>query len=646
MRRSGGVLFIGTSSNNKYMHIVVEVAPHEVSEIGEVWLNDYSIASDHLDGSGEVNTGRYSGKVRIRKYLGTASQTADTFMVSEIPEWTTNHRLRGIAYVYVRFQWDQDIFPTGVPNISAWVKGKKIYDPRTTLTAFSDNPALILNDYLKEVEFGLGCTDAEVDETYVITAANACDEGVTVTDYSVTATGVAASSDIITLTGDLLYYQRGDLVQLTTTGTLPAGLSVSTDYYVIPYQRKDTSRIKLAVTHADAMSGAAIDITDAGSGAHTVVKKGEVRYAGAITIDSEQTHDENIKDILAGMIGFNVYSGGVHKIAAGVYQMPSVYFNENNMVSAISAQTKVSSRERFNTVRGVYVSPINNGEPSDYPQITNSTYVSEDGETIVKQIDMPITQRAHMSQRIAKLALELSRKEITWSADFDLSAMQVIAGDNAYFTFEKLGWSDKIFQIKSWELQMRGDGDSIRPVIKMEMREIASGSYDWNNGEETSVDTAPNSLLPDPFTVAGVVGLGISSEFVETAQNDTVFKILMQWEVSSDEFVYNGGFYEIEYKRSADDLYRQTYRVAGNFTFAEVTLAAQLNEDYDIRIRAVNSLGVRSSYTSILNYLVGTSGGVGSTEDWGLFTESPATTEDWGDFVSSPSTTEDWGYFT
>jgi hypothetical protein len=282
----------------------------------------------------------------------------------------------------------------------------------------------------------------------------------------------------------------------------------------------------------------------------------------------------------------------------------------------------------------------------DYPQISNSTYVTQDGEVIVKQLDMPVIQRPHTAQRIAKIALELSRQELTWSADFDMSALQVIAGDNAYFTFDKFGWSNKVFQIQDWNFDIREDENISRPVIRMTMREIASANYDWNSGEETSVDPAPNTVLPDPFTVAAVTGLAVSSEQVATQQADSIFKILLQWNVSDNEFVANGGFYEIQYKLSSEATFRPTYVVSGGFNFAEVTVAAQLNTEYDIRVRAVNNLGVRSAYTTILNYLVGTSGGVGSTEDWGEWVSSPSSSEDWGDYVSSPATSDDWGYFT
>jgi len=59
----------------------------------------------------------------------------------------------------------------------------------------------------------------------------------------------------------------GTRVRLTTTTTLPAGLATATDYYVIVV---DENTFKLATTYANAVAGTQIDITDAGTGTHTV----------------------------------------------------------------------------------------------------------------------------------------------------------------------------------------------------------------------------------------------------------------------------------------------------------------------------------------------------------------------------------------
>lgn len=79
-------------------------------------------------------------------------------------------------------------------------------------------------------------------------------------------TFTAAATDICTAVAHGL--QTGDgPIRLTTTGTLPAGLALATDYYVI---KIDADTFKLATSLANAYAGTAVDITDAGTGTHTL----------------------------------------------------------------------------------------------------------------------------------------------------------------------------------------------------------------------------------------------------------------------------------------------------------------------------------------------------------------------------------------
>ena len=74
-----------------------------------------------------------------------------------------------------------------------------------------------------------------------------------------------ASTDIITHSNiNILPYTR---VQFTTTTTRPAGLSLATDYYTIYVS--DTT-FKVATSYANAVAGTAVNITDAGTGTHTI----------------------------------------------------------------------------------------------------------------------------------------------------------------------------------------------------------------------------------------------------------------------------------------------------------------------------------------------------------------------------------------
>ena len=114
--------------------------------------------------------------VRWSKHLGSSTQTVDTYLNGVKPtEWTSDHRLRGSTYITITFDLENPRFQAAPPNITADVSGRKVYDPRTGLTAWSDNPALCINDWLTNV-WGYDCDDDEVNESYLMAAANACDE--------------------------------------------------------------------------------------------------------------------------------------------------------------------------------------------------------------------------------------------------------------------------------------------------------------------------------------------------------------------------------------------------------------------------------------------------------------------------------------
>ena len=162
-----------TGTNNKYLHRIIAVAGHEIQSFDEIYINDEVVT---LDGSGNVTSpAKYSGKVRIKLHLGSPTQTADTFLVSESAHWTTQCTLNGIAYMYIRLQFDADAFPNGIPEITTVISGKKVYDPRTSTTAWSDNPALCLRDYLIS-PYGIAEETANIDDALVIAAANICDQ--------------------------------------------------------------------------------------------------------------------------------------------------------------------------------------------------------------------------------------------------------------------------------------------------------------------------------------------------------------------------------------------------------------------------------------------------------------------------------------
>jgi hypothetical protein len=78
-----------------------------------------------------------------------------------------------------------------------------------------------------------------------------------------------AGTDVITLTSSPANINLLPLstIQVSTTTTLPAGLAAATNYFVIKVS--DTT-FQLATSYANAVAGTAINITDAGTGTHTI----------------------------------------------------------------------------------------------------------------------------------------------------------------------------------------------------------------------------------------------------------------------------------------------------------------------------------------------------------------------------------------
>jgi hypothetical protein len=218
--RVGGVrVFDGvTGDSNKYLHRVLVFTGHEIEsfEDNKIYIDNEAVT---LDGNGNVTSpAKFDGFVRINKHLGTATQAADADLVAEYPQWTSAHTLKGCAYLYVRLKYDQDVFPNGVPEITAIIKGKKVYDPRTGTTAWSDNPALCIRDYLTS-SYGLNEIADRIDDNLVIAAANVCDEENTIaatTRYTFNGAWTTGSTpydllgQFIGTMGGLLWYSQGE----------------------------------------------------------------------------------------------------------------------------------------------------------------------------------------------------------------------------------------------------------------------------------------------------------------------------------------------------------------------------------------------------------------------------------------------------
>jgi predicted phage tail protein len=107
----------------------------------------------------------------VTNYSGTSGQLVNADLVAAFAAKGVVYTdtLPDIAYSVLRIS---KAGTSGMPTVTALIQGRAVYDPRTTLTAYSDNPALIVADFVTNSVYGMGLT---VDWPSVTTVANLCD---------------------------------------------------------------------------------------------------------------------------------------------------------------------------------------------------------------------------------------------------------------------------------------------------------------------------------------------------------------------------------------------------------------------------------------------------------------------------------------
>ena len=250
MRVSGVLTYISTTDDDKFLHMIISMTCHEIDGFDSFRIDDKTVTMEGNQVSapnrfrkGTTATGKKL--IEINTHTGADDQLADTLLTQRVKEWTTDHRQRGVAYMYCQLEFDRDAFPRGLPNISATVRGKKVFDPRDSTTAFSNNPALCIRDYLLDTRYGLGCSADEIDETAFIAAANACDESVALSaesgggtqkrytldgTFETNRTPKKILEDMLSSCGGILNYTNGKFRLLVAEYRSPAVTLVQDDF--------------------------------------------------------------------------------------------------------------------------------------------------------------------------------------------------------------------------------------------------------------------------------------------------------------------------------------------------------------------------------------------------------------------------------
>ncbi len=460
------------TDNNKYLSRIIAYAGHEIESFEKIYIGGgyrvgtinsstgavtgvFAVDQNGEDVGSELTGANnpFNGYLSIREVLGdhTASLGGQTFTHFS-DDWTADHKLLGIAHLAILFEYVDDVWDEGLPEVTALIKGKKVLDPRTSTIAWSDNPALIVRDFLTNSVYGLGESASNIDDTLVGTAAGICE---------------------------------------------------AVDW--------DTSAPK--------------------------------RYTCNGAWTTSQPPVDVIAQLMTSCAGYLWYAQGKWRLKAGKYVAPTITLTEDDLRSPLSVATRHSRRDNFNAVRGTFKGPKTNYQFTDYPTVTATNFVTIDGGLeSTMDLALPFTDTPEEAQRLATIALEKNRSQITITGSFGLGAFGLQVGDNVNITNTRFGWTDKLFEVVAWSLSL----EDYQLSVNLVLRETTTTTY--NEELNTTGFESDNTNLPGALGEV-VVGGGVNETVSPTGL--TVEGGVRQIKLSWTNPVHNNYYETIVYKATS-----------------------------------------------------------------------------------------------
>jgi hypothetical protein len=458
----------------------------------------------------------------LQKYLGTAGQDIGSdHLQSRFPSLintgANDDRFAGICCAVFEFDYDQDIFPTGVPQITAVIKGAKILDPRTSTTAWSQNAALIGYDWARYA-YGGACATTEIITAQVNAAANACD--------------------------------------VSTTFNLAGGGS-------------------------------------------------EVRplYQCGIVCSLDVNPDVWMDEIVESMAGRWGWAGGKIAMVAGAYRAPVETITEDWISDQgdIEIVPQPSRSELVNVYRPSFFDAAQAYVQAPGAEIRSSSYITIDGQELPREVTLGGVTRAVHAGHVCGVLMRDQREGMVAKLPCNMRAFKMELFDVVNVTLPHFGWSAKVFEIVGWAFDMT------KALVTLTLKETDASVYTVDSSFSTP-NSSNNTLLPAPWVVPTPTGLSVTSGTTALSDGSIITRTEVTWTATTSEAVRQSGKIEVQYVEAADTLPSAanwaSWIEEGSATKAVIP-GLRAKRHYLFRVRAINTLGVRSAWGPLYVHQIG-----------------------------------------
>ena len=318
-------------------------------------------------------------------------------------------------------------------------------------------------------------------------------------------------------------------------------------------------------------------------------------------LDTSKKVIDNVRDILRGCRGYLPYVQGKYKLVIETTGSASVSLDEDDIIGgySLSSPTKNS---KYNRVIATFINPDRNFQADQvtFPPTDDSGLATADKHATMKtadggfllegRFDFKTITSPYQAEEMAEIVLRRSRESNGLSIIAGFNAYQLHIGDIVNITLSSLGFSSKAFRV----IQMTFNEDY---TITLQLVEHQDSHYTF--ASKTQVASTPSTTLPNPFVVQPPASVTLSDTLVEYNDGTVIVALDVTIGVSPDSFV---DFYQVEYKLSTDSDFIIGSR-GSSLTHRILNVIDQ--KVYDVRVKAVNTQGVSSSFVTAQRTIVG-----------------------------------------
>lgn len=317
----------------------------------------------------------------------------------------------------------------------------------------------------------------------------------------------------------------------------------------------------------------------------------EKRFRMNAVIDTGQVVGQNLAEMTSCCRAQLIWQNGLYRIVITQVTTPETFeLTEDNIVGPIEWTRKGAAIPNY--MECAYNDSLNedfNANTVTWPLVGDTTLLDEDnGVENRAEVSLPYTTTFLQAQRTIMVMLREARNDVFVNLTATQAAYELEVGNVVLVSHEGPGWDQLAFTVKQMSLMPDG-------MVGLSLQQYTDAAY--NLDSLVAQPSSPTTNLPDPTSIDPPTALVLTADATTTLftqDGQAVPRIEVAWTPPVDPYLSH---YEVQFKETAlpdFEAVANPQRFDSMIFIWPVTEAVQ----YTVQIRAVNSLGVKSTFVS------------------------------------------------